>query len=113
MPCAQRDVALEDPIDFNYALSLFECDPRDVPCEEIPKHASVTPAVQDFDFDVLKETIFPPSAPAYFRFDLPEDLVVDFKIVVLRVKAEELARKKKRFYVLKELLARDENLSHI
>ncbi|CAD6442045.1 86bff6ba-6af6-4210-9954-de9ddfe8e77e [Sclerotinia trifoliorum] len=110
LPCAKRDIVLVDPISIDYALNLFECDPRDVPCEDILKHASATPAIQKFDFNVLKKISFPRSAPHVLRFVLPEDLVVDFKIVVLRAKTEELARRKKRFYALKELIAQNKDL---
>ncbi|KAJ8066216.1 hypothetical protein OCU04_005301 [Sclerotinia nivalis] len=110
LPCAERDIALEDPIDVDYALNLFEGDPREVPCEKIPRHKSESPEIRKFDINVLKKLRFPQWAPGIPQFVLPEDLVVDFKIVVKREKAEELARRKKRFYALKELIAQDEDV---
>ncbi|KAF7863824.1 hypothetical protein EAF04_006789 [Stromatinia cepivora] len=110
LPCAERDIALEDPIDVDYALNLFEGDPREVPCEEIPRHKSTGRQTLKFDMDALKKLGSPRWAHGIPPFVFPEDLVIDFKIVVKREKAEELARRKKRFYALKELIAQDEDV---
>ncbi|ESZ98098.1 hypothetical protein SBOR_1477 [Sclerotinia borealis F-4128] len=102
---AERDLAFEDPIDVDYALDLFAKDPREVACEDLPKHHHVREE-EDIKFDMAElKKIRLKNADQFRRpFIIPEDLVIDFKIVILREKAEELARRKKRFYALKKLI---------
>lgn len=99
-PGSERDLVFEDPIDVDYALNLFMHDPREVECEKIPKHPSFDQHLEDMGVAVAFTC----------SLDVPNDLVIDFKIAIHRQKAEELARRKKRFYALKELIAQGEDV---
>ncbi|KAF7938869.1 uncharacterized protein EAE98_001206 [Botrytis deweyae] len=115
LPYAERDLALEYPMDIDYALDLFAKHPREVSREETLRlgewYKEFSPSFVEFDMDALREHPYRNDWTSASRpLIIPRDAVVDFKIIVEREKSEELARRKKRFYAVKRQIAEEEDI---
>ncbi|KAI9648280.1 hypothetical protein NHQ30_002912 [Ciborinia camelliae] len=111
VPLEKREVVFEDPVDIHYALEFFERDPRKTYCNEVPNYPFENEEFLKRAIANLEDLPVRVNRPNGKPFVIPEDVVVDFKIVVKREIAEELARRKKRFYALKELIAQETDVS--
>ncbi|TGO37793.1 hypothetical protein BHYA_0089g00330 [Botrytis hyacinthi] len=116
LPYAQRDLALEYPMNIDYALDLYAKHPREVSREESSRlgdwHKEYSASFVDFDMDALREHPYRNDWTSASRpLIIPRDAVVDFKIIVEREKSEELARRKKRYYAVKRQIAEEEDIS--
>ncbi|TGO65547.1 hypothetical protein BCON_0002g01340 [Botryotinia convoluta] len=115
LPYAERDLALEYPMNIDYALDLFAKHPRGVSREESSRlgewHKEYSASFVDFDMDALREHPYRNNWTSASRpLIIPRDAVVDFKIIVEREKSKELARRKKRFYAVKRQIAEEEDI---
>ncbi|TEY52449.1 hypothetical protein BOTCAL_0258g00200 [Botryotinia calthae] len=116
LPYAERDLALEYPMDIDYALDLFAKHPREVSRKDCLRfeewYKEYSPGWVDFDMDYLREHPYRNNWTSARRpLIIPEDAIVEFQIIVLREKSEELARRKKKFYALKRQIAEEEGIS--
>ncbi|TGO65661.1 hypothetical protein BOTNAR_0075g00110 [Botryotinia narcissicola] len=116
LPYAQRDLALEYPMDIDYALNLYAKHPREVSREESSRlgdwHKEYSASFVDFDMDALREHPYRNDWTSARRpLIIPRDAVVDFKIIVEREKSEELARRKERYNAVKRQIAEEEDIS--
>ncbi|KAF7953540.1 uncharacterized protein EAE97_000939 [Botrytis byssoidea] len=116
LPYAQRDLALEYPMDIDYALNLYAKHPREVSREESSRlgdwHKEYSASFVDFDMDALREHPYRNDWTSARRpVIIPGDAVVDFKIIVEREKSEELARRKERYNAVKRQIAEEEDIS--
>ncbi|KAF5871798.1 uncharacterized protein Bfra_008822 [Botrytis fragariae] len=115
LPYTERDLALEYPMDIDYALDLFAKHPRKVSREETLRlgewYKEYSASFVEFDMDALREHPYRNDWTSASRpLIIPRDAVIDFKIIVEREKSEELARRKKRFYAVKRQIAEEEDI---
>lgn len=116
LPYAQRDLALEYPMNIDYALGLYAKHPREVSREESARlgdwQKEYSASFVDFDMDALREDPYRNDWTSASRpLIIPRDAVVDFKIIVEREKSEELARRKKIYSAVKRQIAEEEGIS--
>lgn len=116
LPYAERDLALQYPMDIDYALDLFAKPPREVSKKDLSRfeewYKESSPGWVDFNMDYLRDHPYRNNWTSARRpLIIPEDAIVEFQIIVLREKSEDLARRKKRFYALKRQIAEEEGIS--
>ncbi|TGO10285.1 hypothetical protein BTUL_0139g00100 [Botrytis tulipae] len=116
LPYAERDLALEYPMNIDYALDLYAKHPREVSREESSRlgdwHKEYSASFVDFDMDALREHPYRNDWTSSRRpLIIPRDAVVDFKIIVEREKSEELARRKERYNAVKRQIAEEEDIA--